>query len=306
MNEPQAQHYEFGNFCIDTAKRLLLRHDGELVPLTPKVFDTLLYMVRNSGTIIEKDELMSAIWMDTIVEENNLNKNISTLRRILGEKLGENHFIATIPGKGYKFVAEVHGFTEEEIAEKDEEEIKDFGIWNLESEINKDQRSNTKGLVKNRFWLVSLIIVSVLAISSMGFYFWRDNAKTIADTPIKTLAVLPFKPLVVDNRNETLELGMADSLISKLSGGEELAVRPISSVRKYVLPEQDSLVAGRELGVEAILDGTIQNWGDRVRISARLLRTGDGKQLWAGQFDEKLRDIFAVQDSISERVATAL
>jgi serine/threonine-protein kinase len=99
---------------------------------------------------------------------------------------------------------------------------------------------------------------------------------------------------------------MADTLISKLSGGEEITVRPLSAIRRYNSVEQDSLIAGRELNVEAVLDGTIQTSGERIRVSAKLLRTGDGKQLWTGQFDEKFTDIFAVQDSISERVAAAL
>ncbi len=100
-------------------------------------------------------------------------------------------------------------------------------------------------------------------------------------------------------------MGMADTLIAKL-GGDALVVRPLSSVRRYVALEQDSLSAGRELGVEAVLDGSIQTSGERIRISARLVRTNDGRQLWAGRFDEKFTDIFTVQDSISERVATAL
>ena len=83
-------------------------------------------------------------------------------------------------------------------------------------------------------------------------------------------------------------------------------MRPLSAIRRYNSVEQDALTAGRELGVESVLDGTIQTWGDRIRISAKLLRTSDGKQLWAGQFDEKFTDIFVVQDSISERVAAAL
>src|SRR5215213_8074866 len=107
MNEPLAQIYEFGDFRLDAAKRLLLKGDGEPVALTPKVFDTLFYFVRHAGKIIEKDELMAAIWTDTIVEENNLSQNISILRRALGEKRGEHRFIATIPGRGFKFVAEV-------------------------------------------------------------------------------------------------------------------------------------------------------------------------------------------------------
>jgi len=107
MHEPQAHIYEFGDFRVDAVKRLLLWSDGEQIPLTPKVFDTLLYLVRHAGRVIEKDELMSEIWADTVVEENNLSQNISILRRILGEKRGEHRFIATIPGKGFKFVAEV-------------------------------------------------------------------------------------------------------------------------------------------------------------------------------------------------------
>jgi DNA-binding winged helix-turn-helix (wHTH) protein/tetratricopeptide (TPR) repeat protein len=98
--------YEFGEFRIDTGKRLLL-HAGGPVPVTPKVFDTLAFLVKRPGEMLRKEELMRAIWPDTVVEENNLNQHISTLRRILGEGQGENRYIATIPGRGYRFIAEV-------------------------------------------------------------------------------------------------------------------------------------------------------------------------------------------------------
>src|SRR3982751_2411665 len=99
--------YEFDIFRLDAGRRLLWGARDESIPLAPKVFDTLLYLVGNSGKVIGKDELMSAVWSDTFVEENNLNKNISALRRVLGENRGEHRFIATVPGKGYKFVADV-------------------------------------------------------------------------------------------------------------------------------------------------------------------------------------------------------
>jgi hypothetical protein len=99
---------------------------------------------------------------------------------------------------------------------------------------------------------------------------------------------------------------MADALILKLSGVDELTVRPLSAVRRYNSLDQDTLGAGNELGVDSILDGAIQTWGQRIRVSAKLIRTSDGKQLWADQFDANSSDIFAVQDSISEKVATAL
>ena len=99
MPRPPAQLYEFGAFRVDASKRLLAR-DGMPVPLTPKVFDTLLHLVQHSGTAVGKDELMRAIWPDTIVEENNLNQNISTLRRVLEDHRSEHRYIATVPGYG--------------------------------------------------------------------------------------------------------------------------------------------------------------------------------------------------------------
>ena len=89
------------------ADQRVLLEEGRAVALTPKVFDTLLYMLGRAGETFSKEELMQAVWPDTIVEENNLNQNISTLRRLLGEKRGENRYIATIPGRGYRFTAPV-------------------------------------------------------------------------------------------------------------------------------------------------------------------------------------------------------
>jgi DNA-binding winged helix-turn-helix (wHTH) protein/tetratricopeptide (TPR) repeat protein len=106
MSGSNTHTYEFDGFRIEAGKRLLLR-DGAPVPLTPKVFDTLLHLVLHKGEILEKEALMQAIWPDTIVEENNLNQNISTLRRVLGESRGENRYIVTVPGRGYRFIAAV-------------------------------------------------------------------------------------------------------------------------------------------------------------------------------------------------------
>jgi len=304
MDESQAHTFEFGNFNVDAAKRLLLKGDGETVPLMPKAFDTLLYLVEHNGRVIEKDELMSAIWADTTVEENNLTQNISILRRVLGEKHGENRFIVTVPGHGYKFVAEVRKIDAAEQSEPPAAAVR------LQPEsadqFATDKEQTTKDKIAIRFWLGALVIFSVLGLSSLGFYLWRENTKPPKDAPVKTVAVLPFKPLMSENRNEALEMGMADTLINKISSSGEIIVRPLGSVRRYNSLEQDSLLAGRELGVDSVLEGNIQTSGERIRISARLIRTGDGKQLWTGQFDEKFTDIFAVQDSISERVLTAL
>src|SRR5262245_31907848 len=106
MTAQPKQFYEFGPYRIDRAERLLLRH-GQVVPLTPKVFDTLLVLAENSGHILTKDEVMKMVWPDTVVEESNLAKNISTLRKALGESPDSHPYIETIPWRGYRFVASV-------------------------------------------------------------------------------------------------------------------------------------------------------------------------------------------------------
>src|SRR5215212_5288071 len=111
--------YEFGPFRLDPVKRRLLR-DGEPVPLTPKAFDTLLALVQQSGRTVEKDDLMRRVWPGAVVEENNLNQNITALRKCLGDSRQESRYIATIPGLGYRFVAEVKSVAEVKTAPADD------------------------------------------------------------------------------------------------------------------------------------------------------------------------------------------
>src|SRR5258705_8737019 len=120
------------------------------------------------------------------------------------------------------------------------------------------------------------------------------------------MAVLRFKPLVADNGDEPLEMGMCDALITRLSGLNQLIVRPTSSVVQYNKLGLDSLTAGRELGVDALLDGFVQKSGDRIRVTAQLLSIADGKHLWSGQFNESFTNILAVEDSISKQMVEAL
>jgi DNA-binding winged helix-turn-helix (wHTH) protein/Tfp pilus assembly protein PilF len=107
LSETLTNIYEFAEFRIESGKRLLFR-SGNPVPLSSKAFDALSLLVSRHGQVLKKEDLMAVIWPDTVVEENNLNQIISTLRRTLGESRGENRFIATVPGKGYRFTAQVH------------------------------------------------------------------------------------------------------------------------------------------------------------------------------------------------------
>lgn len=311
MSEETRTIYSFDGFIVDPTRRVLLRGD-EPIQLTAKTFDLLLALVESQGRELGKEELMQRVWPNQVVEDANLTVTMANLRKALGEKASDHRFIVTIPGKGYRFVAEMtdrnprRAFIVEETTEAQvtlEEDV-------LGDELNKrliDARPlllTTPG-TRHR-WLAGALSFAVIAIFITGYFVWFRRGTAPANSQIKSIAVLPFKPLVANSRDESLELGMADTLIARLSNIHEITVRPISSVRRYSSLEQDPIAAGREQRVDAVLDGQIQRAGEKVRVTVRLLRISDGAPLWSNQFDEKMTDIFAVQDSISDRVASAL
>jgi TolB-like protein/Flp pilus assembly protein TadD len=250
--------YEFGPFRLDFAERRLLRN-GKPVPLAPKVLDTLLALIDSPGRLVYKDALMSCLWPDAFVEEATLARNISDLRKALGESPSDARYIETVPKSGYRFVAKVR------LIEPD----------------------------------ASIVIVERHIRSRVVF-------QEELSAEIRSIAILPFKPLGASDTDEHLGLGMADALITRLSNIRQIAVRPTSAVMKYAGTDHDPAAAGRELKVEAVLDGAIQRSGDRVRVTVQLVDVSSEIPLWADKFDEMFTDIFAVEDSISEQVAHSL
>jgi TolB-like protein/DNA-binding winged helix-turn-helix (wHTH) protein/Tfp pilus assembly protein PilF len=311
--------YEFGPFRVDPVKRLLLR-DGQAVAVTSKVFDTLMVLVERHGQVLPKDELMEKLWPDTAVEENNLTQQISVLRKALGERSGEHRYIVTVPGRGYSFVAEVR-----EVHDRGSDLILEqrtrSSITIAVEEGDQDARAVTcaddvkllpAGAAAGRRTRTNLIALGllILLLGPLTFLTYRQFAEAPrrpAPSPHpKSIAVLPFRSLTSGPGDDFLGAGMSDTLIAKLSNLHEIKVRPTSSVIKYAGAQQDTLAAGRELGVDSVLEGTVQRAGDRVRVTVQLLDVRDGRPLWAESFDERQGDIFAVQDAISEQVAQAM
>ncbi|SRR6266404_1499385 len=139
----------------------------------------------------------------------------------------------------------------------------------------------------------------------------RSKSRTVIEEIVETaprgsLAVLPFKPLGPDGDDEYLGLGIADALITRLSNVRQILVRPTSSIFKYAGSRQDPVIAGRELKVDSVVEGSVQVSGDRIRVTVQLVSIADEASLWAEQLDVKFTDIFAVEDSISQRVVEAL
>ena len=315
--DPQDRLYEFGVFRIDTRERQLLRN-GDPVPLPPKVYDTLLVLVENRGHIVEKEALMKAVWPDTFVEEANLTVHISALRKALGETVSEHQYIETLPRRGYRFVSTVtqvkNGGAEVPAADPVTTDAIIQGNGRIEAAKMESPEDESVPVPNQAFpsltrgWSLSLWALGLCTLLGLiGAVYYYTRAKRADDRlKIRSIAVLPFKPLVADNRDESLEMGMCDALITRLSAINQLVVRPTSSVVRYNKLGQDPVVAGRELGVDALLEGYVQRSGNRIRVTAQLLSTADGKHLWSGQFDDNSTGIFAVEDSISQQIINAL
>jgi len=153
--------------------------------------------------------------------------------------------------------------------------------------------------------------VVIAAVALVGFILYRNRDQASAPPaagifPGKSVAIAPFKPLVATDRDEVLEAGMADTLINKLSTTHEIIIPSLASVRKYDDQKHDAVTMGRELRVNAVLEGNVQKSGNRIRVTARLIKTSDGSSMWAQTFDENFTNVFDVQDAIAQKVASAL
>jgi DNA-binding winged helix-turn-helix (wHTH) protein/TolB-like protein/Tfp pilus assembly protein PilF len=266
-NRPSQPSYHFEGFTLDLIRGCLLR-EGQEVKLRPKSFEVLRYLVERSGRLVGRAELMQAIWPDTFVSEESLAQCLMDVRRALQDD--SQRLIKTVPRRGYLFQAEVR--------------------------TTPAARRTRRAVL-----LSSGMLAAGLAAGALHYRGFFRGAPEPA-----TLAVLPFRPLSPNGRDEALELGMADALITRLSNLRQTIVRPTSAVRHFLDGETDSVTAGRQLQTDWVLEGSIQRSGDRIRVTVQLLQVRDGRPSWAETFDEKFTDIFAVQDRISERVADAL
>lgn len=294
--------YRFGEFVLEGTQRTLLRA-GVPVTLSPRLFEALEYFVGHPGELLDKETLLAALWPGLVVEENSLSQTISALRRALGDDAQASRYLQTVPRRGFRFIAEVTQIDGNETpgdpspGDDDQAEASSPAASTDVSEPRPRRRLALLGAVSG--------VVAVAAGVSAAWWLRRDPPVAVVDAPT-TLAVLPFRPLVAQARDEVLEMGMADSLAARLSTLPGVAVRSVGSVRRYAGPDQDPLRAARDLQVNWIVDGSIQRWGNQVRVTARLLDATTGIAAWSGNFDEAFTGMFDLQDAISTRVSQVL
>jgi TolB-like protein/DNA-binding winged helix-turn-helix (wHTH) protein len=284
--------YEFDSFRIDSGKRLLLNGRGEAISLTPKIFDTLLCLVSHYGTVIDKDELMSAIWPDTIVEENNLNKNISVLRRVLGEHPGEHRYIVTVPGIGYKFVADVRAITVEKVPETSNNVGR--------TEALSEPRRNRWPSKKSAFAAAGVIAAIAIAVLAFGYSYFNTQRQ------IDSIAVMPFVNDSGIPELEYLSDGMTETLIERLSKLPDLHVKARSSVFRYKGKNTDAKTIGKELNARAVLYGWVVQRGEDLVLRVELVDAQTENNLWVQTYRKKLSNLIALQADVARDVVRNL
>jgi TolB-like protein/DNA-binding winged helix-turn-helix (wHTH) protein len=298
-------------FHLDAQHRVLSRAGGEPVPLAPKVFDTLLCFVEHHGELLDKRVLLETIWPHVIVEENNLNQSISTLRRVLGEKPGEHRFIATEPGRGYRFLAVVREVSGVQIGD---------AVDALAAARQPKDAAVRAPSTFNRQWLLAVAALIAVAVILIGRSVLRDDptqhvvAKENVETspvvdpaaPTNSIAVLPFVNLSSDPEQEYFSDGLSEELLSNLAQRTDLRVTARSSSFAFKGSGKSIQEIARVLGVAHVLEGSVRRAGSQLRITAQLINAANGYQLWSGTYSRELGDVFAIQEEIAAIVTGSL
>jgi DNA-binding winged helix-turn-helix (wHTH) protein/TolB-like protein len=269
MNQTAKPVYRFGPFRYDAGQRLLFR-DEETVPLAPKVTETLRVLLERRGTVVEKAELMREVWPDTTVEEIGLARNISQLRKALGDESEAGKYIETFPKRGYRFTGEV----------------------TLEVETK----------VKPSMILRVLLAAAVLfAIAAFVYWqFYRPSRYLSSGGQIASIAVIPFECLSPELDCSAFPHGLNDLLVAHLAKLDRVHVLSPATVGSYQRARLSMAFMGRVLGMDVMLEGTIQRVGERVRITARLVDVHSAKLVWSESYEHPVAE---AQERAAQEIA---
>jgi adenylate cyclase len=315
----------FEGFRLDRRAGGLFRADenGVLipVPLGSRALDLLVLMVRRQGDLVSKNEIMSAIWPGTVVEDSNLPTQISTLRRVLDRRRSNGSCIQTVAGRGYRFVAAVTHHPAEErssslnggagCAEDDAPEL-----ITLPPASSMPVAASRR---PHRRYYVAAAVGVVLVFAAAASWLWptvrSPDIRETASPPLLlqplvaprlSIVVLPFVNLSNDPDQQYFADGVTEELTTDLSRMTDLFVISRNTAFTYRNKPVDTKQIGRELGVRYVLEGSVQRSGNRVRVASQLIDAETDAHVWAERFDRDATDLFALQDEITTRIAVAL
>ena len=313
--------YFLGECELEPGAYLLTRNNAP-IPLSRKRFQVLLYLVEERHRLVTRQELLERFWDGHDVYEENLTKCISDIRKALGDQKKPHRFVETLTGLGYRYIGPVEERTATDgpssfevettegvriVFEEDDAIAQAPKIPAALSIQSAAERPHTAG--RNRKIAVFLTLVLALAGAAavvMSFRH-RANSNRVPAAPIHSVGILPLKNLTNDPASDYFSDGVTESLITSLSKIEGLKVISRGSVFSFKDKDIDPLEVGKNLGVGALLQGSLRKEGDLLRVTVRLVSADDGSVMWASEtYDRPLRDVFSLQDEIARHVAAAL
>jgi TolB-like protein/DNA-binding winged helix-turn-helix (wHTH) protein/Tfp pilus assembly protein PilF len=288
--------YEFGPYRLDPEARILLR-GADVVPLTPKVLDTLVVLVRSAGHPVSKAELLRSVWPDTFVEESNLAQNISVLRKSLGPAPGGGAYIETISKRGYRFVAGVSPTS------APPEPKRQIPTVSAASALAKPQPQSPMTVESRRFNRLGAVVLAIIVVGGTTTGWWYSSRHRTASPAIHSLAVLPLKNLSGDPQQDYFADGITELLTGEIS--KTLPVRVVSrtSAMTYRGKEKPLPEIARELNVDLVIEGSVIRSGTHLRVTAQLIDALKDRHLWAETYDRDVVDTLTLQQEIARAVS---
>jgi TolB-like protein/DNA-binding winged helix-turn-helix (wHTH) protein/Tfp pilus assembly protein PilF len=297
--------YHFGQFELDSRRRTLSRADFP-ISLTPKAFDVLLFLAQNPNRLVTKEELLQAVWGDRFVEEGNLTQYISHLRKALGGNSEDTRLIVTIARKGYQFTADV---TVAETADTAKQAA-------VQIPTSKRSQANTEPVLGNsaaevrkapKHWRNAAALAALTVIlAALTYASWRHFSGMTPPRSHKImLAVLPFENLTGDPNKEYLADGLTEETISHLGrlSPEQLGVIARTSVMGYKHKDERLDQIGRDLSVEYVLENSLRESGNHIRLTSQLIQVKDQTHVWSQDYDYSMKDILNIEDDVAKALA---
>jgi TolB-like protein/DNA-binding winged helix-turn-helix (wHTH) protein/Tfp pilus assembly protein PilF len=290
---PEPRRLRFGVFEADLGARELTKL-GKILPLQEQPFQLLAMLLEKPGELVTREELRLRLWPQTVVDfDHGLNKAINKVRDALGDSAESPRFIQTVSRRGYRFLADVTEVSPGQV------ETTPGGIASGDSGTRADPRPAEPR--SPRIVIATLAGAALLLVAAVGI--WLRSASTGRLPTIRSLAVLPLENLSGDAAQDYFADGMTDELITHLAQIRDLRVISRTSVMTYKRVRKPLAEIARELDVQAVVEGGILRSGDKVRITAQLIRVPDDNHIWADSYEGDLRDTLVLQDHVAKAIA---
>jgi len=272
--------YRFDDFVVDP-ETWRLSQGGQEIHLKPGVLELLIYLIANRGRLVTRQELMDTVWGDTVISESALTKAVARLRKALGDDSATHRYLETVRSRGYRFVANV-------------EEIESS---------NQPDLSPAKGhaTIVRRALLAGAAAILALVIAAV---FWPSalQHQTTEEEVFRSLAVLPLKNLTGDPEQDYYVNGLQDILITELSRIRELRVTSRQSTIRYRNSELPTTDIARELGVDAIVEGSLLREGNRIELTVQLIDGRSDEHLWSQRYARETPDVFNLISDVANAI----